>query len=419
MRRTDPTTPAEIRFRRLGPEQVPEFVEVLRGSYPRFVTDRGKAAERYRELIRAGYPQLIAGLDESGRVVGTYAFYTFVATVLGRGIPATGLGLVGTALHMKKQRVALQIVRDFVHRTRRTGSPLSFLYPFRHDFYTGMGWGAVCEMKEYRIRPGALPLYPERCDITPAVEPDLTTLDRIHREAVGARGALGLSRHPARWEAAMRSTSHVFLAGPASRPEGYILLRFTPPDGDADEFRHDLEVQEMEWTTPRAMRALLGFLSGQQDQVREISLLWPREGNLDAILREPVRQGTPHMHGLLGHGPVIGHGVMLRLEDPAEAFGLRPFAGADAVSLEVRTRDPLSGKGIRFRSVIRGDGAGGVRPRRAVLTAGLPALSRLWAGAMGFREAVEFGLVDVSPAPSAAILDRLFAVKPPWVVERF
>jgi predicted acetyltransferase len=412
--------PSPLRFAPIEIEQVAGYVDILVGSYPLFITDPERTTASFLEVLKRGYPELIAGTDPDGRIVGVYAFFDFVATILGRGIPASGLGMVGTALDRKKSRVALQLVRDYVRRTRRRAMPLSFLYPFRHDFYADMGWAPVGQEQQYCVHPSALPLYPERASVFIARDPDWRVLDRIHRQYVGGHGGLGLSRHAVRWHWMISQARQTFLAGPKEVPEGYVLTKWNKRSEDADNFHYDLEVLEMEWTTPRAMRALIGFLASQRDQVLGVILNWPRDQRLEAILREPVRRGSPMLPGHMGHGPVVAQGVMLRLEDPEQAFALRPYHGREAVSLEVSTRDPLfNDRPTRFRSVMRGVEAGRSRPRRATLTADLLTLSGLWSGALRLTEAVEFGLAQVAPASCVVLLDDLLLVRPPHVTERF
>lgn len=421
LRNSPAATGVALKFRTLKMDEVSGYVDVISGSYPLFFTDRDRTLPRFQEVLTSGYPELIGAFAPDGRIVGTYAFYRYVSTILGRGIPMAGLGLVATALDHKKEKVALRIVRDFVRRSRSGRLPLSLLYPFRHDFYADMGWGAVGEANQYVITPAALPLYPERTSVRWVRETDWKALDRIHRQSLGLQDGLGISRHPIRWVGVVRQSPQIFLAGPAHAPEGYMLARFVKHEGDADMLRQDLDVIEMDWTTPEAMRALIGFLASQRDQVTDIILDWPREGNLEAILRYPARRAPAYLRGHHGQGPTIGYGAMLRLENPQEAFHLRPYRGPDAVALEVSTSDPLEkGRPIGFRAILRGEEAPpATRPTRARLSVDLANLARLWAGALGFREGVDFGLLRIDPPRAAEPLERLFAVPKPWIVERF
>lgn len=408
-----------LRFAPVSVEQVAGYVDILIGAYPMFMSDRERAVGGFQEVLKTGYPELIAGQGPDGRLIGVYALYEFVATILGRGIPASGIGMVGTAMDRKKSGVALSVVRDYVKRTRRRGMPLSFLYPFRHDFYANMGWSPVAQAQQYSLAPGALPLYPERRSVRAVRDPDWQGLDRIHRQFVGRQGGLGLSRHPVRWQWLLRQSPQVFLVGDKDRPEGYLLSKFSRVS-EGDNFHYNLEVIETEWATPEAMRAILGFLSSQRDQIQDIILDWPKDQCLEPILQEPVRRGTAMLPNHYGHGPVVGQGIMLRLEDPESAFALRPYSGSGALALEVRTRDPLfDNRPVAFRGALRGSEASGVRPKQARLTTNLQTLAGLWAGSVRARDAVDLGLLELEPASAVPALDDLLRVPLPWVVERF
>jgi predicted acetyltransferase len=415
-----------LRFAPIDAMNLSAFVDVVRDAYPMFVTDKDSMVDRFRTVLVGGYPQLIGAFEADRRLVGTYSHFTFAATILGRGIPATGLGLVATALDRKKAKVALNIVRDFVRRTRRSAAPLSFLYPFRHDFYARMGWGPVGESRQHVLPPDAFPLYSERSLVRQVRDPGWEELDRVHRQAIGRRGSLGLSRHPLRWKGQLAGTPLTFVvdapsaSGATDRSEGYLLARFTKRADLPDLFKYDLEVSEMEWITPRALRALLGFLSSQRDQVVEVILDWPADGHLDAVLLDPARRHTLSLRNHQSPGPQIGLGVMLRLEDPEAAFNLRPYAGSDSLRLEVATRDPLrDDAAVRFGADLRGAEASAGRLARATLETDLASLSRLWAGSLRVSEAVELGLAVVTPVAAAETLERLLAVPAPRIVERF
>ena len=436
-RRSAPTGPA-LRFAPVDAMNLSAYVDIVRDAYPLFASEKDAMLDRFRSMLIGGYPQLIGAFEPDHRIVGIYAHFTFAATILGRGLSATGLGMVGTALDRKKAKVALSVVRDFVRRSRRSGAQLSFLYPFRHDFYARMGWGPVGQSRQHTLPPEAFPLYPERSMVRQVRDPGWEELDRIHRQAIGRRGSLGLSRHPLRWKGQLMGSPLAFLVdaprtggtapregtppseGAANGPEGYLLARFTKRADLPDLFKYDLEVSEMEWITPRALRALLGFLSSQRDQVMEVVLDWPADGHLDAVLLDPARRNTSALRNHQSPGPQVGLGVMLRLEDPPTAFALRPYAGSDALRLDVATRDPLrDGAAIRFRTDLRGTEASGARLARAALETDLATLSRLWAGSLRVSEAVEFGLAVVAPQSAAETLERLLAVPAPWIVERF
>jgi len=258
-------------------------------------------------------------------------------------------------------------------------------------------------------------------------ELDWQALDRVHRRSVGAQGGLGLSRNEIRWEWTLRQASHIFLVGPADDPRGYLISRFVKPEGSNDHFRYRLEVLEMDWVGPEALRALLGFLSSQRDQVQEVVVSLPINLELEMILRDPVTPGASELPGSLTAGPTVAYGAMLRLEDPEAAFAGRPYAGTgsskDRLTLRVTTSDPLrEGAAISFQAEL--GGADGHPSRKAAagsarLDCGLATLAAIWAAALPVSRAVELGLAKVDPESAVPTLDRLLWAPPPWIVEKF
>jgi len=178
----------------------------------------------------------------------------------------------------------------------------------------------------------------------------------------------------------------------------------------------------MEWTTPAAMRGLLGLLSSQRDQVLEVILDWPRDGNLEAILRNPERRGLPHLRNHQRRGPDLAYGIMLRLEDPEEAFRLRPYRGGRSRisrsphgTRSTRAAGAVSSSASRGRCRLRG----GEPAVAARLSCDLSTLSRLWPAPWASEKPSSSAWWNSIRRRRAGCSTDFWMCPWPWIVERF
>ena len=226
-----PKGPA-LRFAPIDAMNLSAYVDIVRDAYPLFASDKESMVDRFRSILIGGYPQLIGAFDADDAWSGP--------TPTSRSPPRFSAGASRHgARHGRHRPRPEEEPGGPRHRPRLRaanaprGAPLSFLYPFRHDFYAGMGWAPVAESRQHALPPAAFPLYPGAPAGPPGARaglggarPDPSPGDRPH----GALSASPATRFAGRASSPgprLPLWSTAPLGRRRERAEGYILARFT------------------------------------------------------------------------------------------------------------------------------------------------------------------------------------------------
>jgi hypothetical protein len=172
----------------------------------------------------------------------------------------------------------------------------------------------VGTLLRHRFDPTDLPLYSgwdrvKRCD-NPA------ELRAIYQRA--ARGSTGLIDRPeAAWRFLADPNASVYVhRDPADKPTGYVITQVRAGPA-ADRLR----VIELVALNRGAHDALLGWLSAQRDQFREVTYDALAGEALDRRLRHPRRPRSGRPRGLWFETATMLRGPMLRLLSPNAVQG--------------------------------------------------------------------------------------------------
>jgi len=408
------TAEGDVRVRVAEERDLDALLTVHAAAFP---DPRGREARRknFCENPRGALSDLFVA-ERGGRIVGHGFLFPMRAYFGGQAVTVGGVASVGVTPDARRSRVGRSLLLGLISEMRARQVAVSMLYPFRHDFYRKLGWGLVGEMRRYRFRPDAMPLYDERVRVLEG-RPDRLDAVRACYEEYARRGSGLLVRSDAVWASLVRSET-VRLAqvpGPGGEVEGYCLFRFV---GDAMLARQEIEVHELVATTTGARFALWGFLSAQRDQVRRIQISVPPDEPLHVILREPRGPADEPIRGLTFASADLAVGLMLRIVDLPRALTARGWPADGECTIDCPDR--LIGETAPTRLRVRAGkpevttGAGG-----PTLSTEGPALAQIWSGYLSVSRAVSFGLARVDPVGATGDLDRLFALPPPATLDVF
>jgi predicted acetyltransferase len=307
-------------------------------------------------------------------------------------------------------------------KMRARGTPLSMLYPFRHDFYRSLGWGLTSAMHRYRLRPSSLPEHRERGRVRPLEPGDVGAVRRCY-ERFAAQGTGLVSRAEPVWQS-MLSPELVRVAVVPSREiartiDGYLIYRMIPEGGSQ---AIELEVVELVSLHDDARLALLGFLSAQRDHVSRIQLAVPADEPLFAVLSDPRGPSTELVRGLLMISAELVVGAMTRIVHLGAALRARGWEGPDG-EVAIQMDDPLvadNAQPVTMR--IRGHAAE-VEPGRRdgvpLLAADAAVIAQIYMGHLRPSQAVAARLARVDPPSAVPALDGLLATRPALTLDVF
>jgi predicted acetyltransferase len=371
-----------LSFQPAGENDLERLVEIHAHAFP---DDRGRDA-RARHLTRNAFGGLedlwVAAVD--GTPVAHAFLFPLEVWFGGSRVRVGGIASLGVAPEARRQGVASSLVGHLHEVARERGDALTVLYPFRQAFYARLGYGPTSAYQRLTFAPWSVPWRAE-LPMRAATSPDRGAL-RSCWEAAGRRRTGMLVRSERKWDACLLDERRTWLVVEGSAGvEGYVAWTVSQREGDGRDGTIDLRVAEMAALTPAAERTLWGALAAQRHQAARVLVDVPAGDCLDAAMFDGGRTrfdqaGLEHVRGELLSGP------MLRLVDPARAFGARGWS--EEASLVVEAGDQ------RLAISVRG-GRATVSPARST--------PDVWMTPMALG-AVAFGAL---PASQAARLDWL------------
>jgi predicted N-acetyltransferase YhbS len=337
----------------------PDDVEDLAALWAQAFPARGPA-ERVRELREGMTYGSLADCwlaRDGGRVVGALRAYRLTLHARGRSWPTMGLAAVAVAPDARRRGLGRRMCAHALRIGRERGCVIAALFPFRTSFYADLGFALVGTLLRHRFDPGDLPTYPGWDRVRRAEDP--AELRSIYQRA--ARGSTGLIDRPElAWRFLADPNASAFVHhDPAGKPTGYAVVQVRP-GAAADRLR----VVELVALDRAAHEGLLGWISSQRDQFREIVYdALPGEG-LDRRLRHPRRRGSGRPRGLWFDSGTLLRGPMLRLLAPNAVQGGDARVGFGLLDTE------LPGCAGRWVAGRRAGGPGDTLPGEEVMGPG-------------------------------------------------
>jgi predicted acetyltransferase len=419
-------TSARYPIRTATPESVRAFNVPLLAAFGEELTEAWY--DDWRRTIEPD--RLIAAFD--GEVpVATAAAYSFRITVPGGVVPAAGVTAVGVEPGHRRRGILRSLMRQQLDDVRERGEPVAVLWASEAAIYQRFGYGLGAlngrfEIERGRVawlRPGEPSGRMRMVDEVEALAAFPGIYDRV-REATP--GALTRTEDWWRW-GVLRDAEHQRRgAGPMFRylhevggaAEGYAIYR-VKADWDEGGPRNQVQVVEAMAATPRAERAVWGFLFDidltRSIRARRISPAHP----LLLALADPRALGI-----------TSGDGLWVRLVDLPAALTARRYGIAGEVVLEVtdafcpwnagRWRLATTNTSGAEESIGAMAGAVERTDARADIIVDTTDLAAAYLGAFRFSDLARAGRVEERTPGALRRADAMFASdRPPWCATMF
>src|SRR5688500_107953 len=155
--RQAPPVPA-IRVRFAREDDLERLVTIHAAAFP---DARSREARRrnFTDNVRGTLADLIVA-ERDGTAVGHAFLFRMATWIGGRQIATGGVASLGVAPEARGAGVARALMNGIAQELRVRATPLCLLYPFRHRFYRGFGFGLVSEVRRLRIPPSSFPSAP-------------------------------------------------------------------------------------------------------------------------------------------------------------------------------------------------------------------------------------------------------------------
>jgi len=362
-------------------------------------------------------------LEDRGRLAGAFRSYPLRQYLAGASVPMLGLAAVATSPAYRRRGVARELCRHALRLGRERGDLVSVLYPFRPSFYRALGWGVAGELHSYRFAPGALPAYDEAARVRAGEEGDLGEVMACYAR-VAARSNGLIERDNRIWAYHFDRSGVYPYIFEGNGVSGYLLARFGAGQAPGAGV---LTVLELVAEDDVAYRGLLGWISLQRDQVREVRYDARVDEHFEFRLSEPRPPGFQPVRALWYPGARRIRGPMLRIIDLPGVLEARTSWGVGEDEsftwvLEVEDAElpenggawtlTVDGGAMRVRRGVDG------RAAEALLATNMATFAEIFTGSIAPSAAVRLGLARGEGALGR--LDRLFAATSPfWLLDEF
>ena len=240
------------------------------------------------ELEQIGQTSIINMYDEGGDKLGRCHAYFDDCSFNGATVKAMVIGCVLTQPEGRRGGLARKMFELLDPVIRENNVVVSYLHPFSFPYYRTMGYERVSDHRVLEINIEDLN-FVERYNDLKRIRPadDLSGLDYVYNKFSENRNVM-MRRHDSVADTEhgngvpgymfARPFEHFFKGKQVylsrdeqGQPDGYVKLHFEMPLRDHWLKDGILHVDEICYTTPKALRKLLGFLrmyEGQYDYVR-------------------------------------------------------------------------------------------------------------------------------------------------------
>lgn len=261
----------------LTPKHIEDYLTIYLNAYPAYKDTGVEGRDKYRPKILHSMENdkniHFYGLFEDGNLIAQMKIIDFSMNIFGEMMPATGLMALAVHPLHKKKGAAKDMVAFFEEYTKKTGAIVAMLLPFRMDFYKKMGYGYGSKMDEYRLATVNLPAADktllENVKILGWDQSDTVELLQCYNTFAQKNHGMVL-----KFEDEIRNITDDCQSTRVGYYEdnrliGYMTFNFVC-ESETNYTLNRMEVSELVYHTPEALRGLLGFLRNQSDLAQTV-----------------------------------------------------------------------------------------------------------------------------------------------------
>lgn len=417
------TIPENLMIRRAREYDLGEMARIHSSAYPGNQMTLEERLHSFRNNPRASLENYWV-CERSNQIVGMFVLYDFMMNRMGQVIPVGGIGSVAVSPEARRDRIAYYMMQRSVEIMEQNGTPLSILYPFKHQFYHKLGWGLVVRLNLYHLAPEHLPKFKERTNVEVITtneqrEEVMLTYNKFAKRSNGL-----LQRTDMFWNEFIYKNAHCYAYRDTDSGliEGYLTYRYRPHPADISFTMTDLEVWDFVYNSTRAFRGLISFLSAQRDQVKTIFLPEQSGLSLEHILSEPISP-TGRRNWLLGaETALLGSSLMGRVISIRRTLkSINNWGNANGL-LNINVTDDLYPQNSELITISFEKGKADFvkgKTAKVQMNCSIATLSSLIWGGLNLSEGLLFGLIELEGKGDASFLKDVFTIQRPVCMDYF
>ena len=352
------------------------------------------------ELYRPDEGRYLGCFDDGGTLLGSVLMMDFTLNVRGVMMPMGAAAYVSANFLHKKERVACTLLKVLMRYYAKLGTPIGCLHPFNPAFYRSMGYGYGNEYILYQPKPCYIRSFGDKSGLSYATEADRPEVLEFYRR--WAEKTHGATIHHFMDPHRIFDAPYVVVCRRSGKLTGYLTFSFVEVDHYTDMY-HDLMVHEMVYEDMDTLKQFMTFFASQVDQIERVRILSTDE-RLHMMFTNPDTGENRAHDGCIHEIGRRTMGYMTRIFDVDGYFRMQnhcqyPVSRSFVLALQVED-DFLPDNNRTFLLDISGST---ISPSEhahpsVTLSLGISALSSVVMGACSLRDAVDYGLAQVSDA---------------------
>lgn len=407
-------------IKKMTANDIDSFVDIWMNAYPGGVSPSFSKEKRKEDWINTNNKPDTSfyGCFQDNILVGGVILLDFKMNFSGITIDVGGISEVCVDLLYKKEHVAKDLMVFSHQYFYEKGFCLICLYPFSPAFYRKMGYGIGNKMSQYRFEPRALPKSSKR-NVSYLSPSDSTAVSEcFNRYASSTHGMI--LRSEEKFESILKSGKALGFWKNRSL-DGYLHFRFKKVEGGT-WLQNDIEILELFYNTPEALRGLLTFLATQQDQIHRI-IYNTYDESFQHLLKEP--RSSQKIFHIFQESNIQGVGMMYRVINTPKLFSVLKDHnfGHQTVNLQITISDSFLPENNGTLVIHYKEGKGTITEEDEYdvkININVDHFSSLTMGAISFKKLYEYGLVKISNPDYLDTLNKLFVTEtPPMTLESF
>lgn len=302
-------------------DELETLLKINLNAYPRFKMNSSEAFQnalaRLSQNREKDDSSEFYGFFRDNELLGGMKLYNFNMNLMSQKIKTGGIGSVAVDLLRKKEGICKKLLEFSLRYFRKNDCPLVTLYPFRPDFYKKMGFGFGSKINHFRITPASIP--PGKRDHVRYL--DITKKEKLlncYEKFVENHSGM-IHRNSESFDRILNQFENV-IVGYEKDDEVLGYLVFTFKKASENNFvLNDIEVKELVYLNPEALRQLLAFLHYQKDQINRV-IINTQDRYFHFLFDDPRDDSTNLIPSVYHQMATSGIGFMYRIVDTPQFF---------------------------------------------------------------------------------------------------
>lgn len=359
----------------------------------------------------------IYGGYSGNQLVCSLILYHYQINYLGEWLPIEGVGSVAVDILHKREGICRKIMAWAEKTISDNSIPLSFLFPFRPDFYVGMGYGYGPMLYHYEIDPAQIPNKGEKSKIIYLTNKDIPLI-RDFEEKLSFQIHGYVKKQDRELNDYFEHISWQKLGYLRDNQlEGWMVFHTKQPD-PKNFLRHHLYIYEWWNASTDSRLSFLSFLFSQKDQYEKI-IYHSVDNSLIHALRDPRDDVQKLVPPFISH-PVgqLSTSIFYSVLDPKLLIQkILRYKGVDHLApFDWDIQKPFP-KVHQERISWIGDEKS--IKNKVLLTSTLSVASSILMGALTLKEATKWNLVSISDEKQLDKLDDFLRLPIPFCTPNF